>query len=144
MAVIVCYLFDGFSFESCAIGSDFLSHDKLLVESLVYQVYLYGLFSIAPLDIWSNIHYGYVGRSIGFTANELLTGSNIAQYVSNAVILEISGDTKDDKTAIEIGIELYEKYNLSKNITASIILREITSQPNNKIPVSKVNYYCFR
>lgn len=60
------------------------------------------------------MNYQYAGKSVGFTANELLTGSNIAQYVSNAVILEISGDTKDDKTAIEIGIELYEKYNLSK------------------------------
>lgn len=87
------------------------------------------------LDIWSNIHYGYVGRSIGFTANELLTGSNISQYVSDAVRLEISGDTMDDKTAIEIGIELYEKYNLSKNITTSILLRELTFQPNNKTPV---------
>lgn len=92
------------------------------------------------IDIWSNIHYGYVGRSVGFTANELLTGSNIAQYVSNAVQREIS----DDKTAIKIGIELYEKHNLSKDITASIILRKITSQPNSKIPVSKVNHYCSR
>ena len=96
------------------------------------------------IDIWSNIHYGYVGRSVGFTANELLTGSNIAQYVSNAVQREISGDTTDDKTAIKIGIELYEKHNLSKDITASIILRKITSQPNSKIPVSKVNHYCSR
>ena len=96
------------------------------------------------IDIWSNIHYGYVGRSVGFTANELLTGSNIAQYVSNAVQREISGDTTDDKTAINIGIELYEKHNLSKDITASIILRKITSQPNSKIPVSKVNHCCSR
>ena len=96
------------------------------------------------IDIWSNIHYGYVGRSVGFTANELLTGSNIAQYVSNAVQREISGDTTDDKTAIKIGIELYEKHNLSKDITASIILRKITSQTNSEIPVSKVNHYCSR
>lgn len=96
------------------------------------------------IDIWSNIHYGYVGRSVGFTANKLLTGSNIAQYVSNAVQREISGDTTDDKTAIKIGIELYEKHNLSKDITASIILRKITSQPNSKIPVSKVKHYCSR
>ncbi len=96
------------------------------------------------LDIWSNIHYGYVGRSVGFTANELITGSNIAQYVSDAVRLEMSGDTADDKTAMEIGIGLYEKYKLSKNITASILLREIISQPNNKLPVSKVKHYCLR
>jgi len=74
----------------------------------------------------------------------LLTGSNIAQYVSNAVQREISGDTTDDKTAIKIGIELYEKHNLSKDITASIILRKITSQTNSEIPVSKVNHYCSR
>ena len=95
------------------------------------------------IDIWSNIHYGYVGRSVGFTANELLTGSNIAQYVSNAVQREISGDTTDDKTAINIGIELYEKHNLSKDITASIILSKINSQSDGSFPVSKTTHYCF-
>ncbi|MDN3442694.1 hypothetical protein QL898_13815, partial [Psychrobacter sp. APC 3279] len=41
------YLFNSFSFECCTIGSDFLSHDKLLIESLVYQVWFYSFFSIA-------------------------------------------------------------------------------------------------
>ncbi len=38
---------DGFIFEFCVINSDFLSHGKLLIESPVSQVYLYGFFSIA-------------------------------------------------------------------------------------------------
>lgn len=95
------------------------------------------------IDIWSNIHYGYVGRSVGFTANELLTGSNIAQFVSNVVRLEISGDTIDDKTAMKIGIDLYEEYNLSKNITASIVLRKINST-DRSFPVSRTEHYCSR
>lgn len=96
------------------------------------------------IDIWSNIHYGYVGRSVGFTANELLTGSNIAQYVSNAVQREISGDTTDDKTAMQIGIELFETYPLSRDITATKILNQIISKPDSSFPKSKVKHYCFK
>ncbi|MGB6926833.1 MAG: hypothetical protein WBE07_10680, partial [Psychrobacter sp.] len=41
------YLLDGLGFKFVTVGSDFLGHDKLLLLCLVYQVYLYGLFSIA-------------------------------------------------------------------------------------------------
>ena len=51
---------------------------------------------------------------IELAENEQITGSNIAQYINNAVQREVSGDTTDDKTAVKIGIELYEKYNLRK------------------------------
>ncbi|MGB6927331.1 hypothetical protein, partial [Psychrobacter sp.] len=43
------YLLDGLGFKFVTVGSDFLGHDKLLLLCLVYQVYLYGLFSIAHI-----------------------------------------------------------------------------------------------
>ena len=47
VTVIIRYLFDSFCFEFCAIALLFLSHGKLFIESSLYQVYLYGFFSIA-------------------------------------------------------------------------------------------------
>ena len=32
------------------------------------------------LDVWSNIHYGYVGLSVGFTEDLLLKGSTGAKH----------------------------------------------------------------
>lgn len=96
------------------------------------------------LDIWSNIHYGYVGRSVGFTSNQLLTGSDTAQLLSNVSRLTMDGDTVDDKTAMQIGIELFETYPLSRDITATKILNQITSKPDSSFPKSKAKHYCFK
>ncbi|RDU58734.1 hypothetical protein CQA53_11965, partial [Helicobacter didelphidarum] len=30
-------------------------------------------------DIWSNIHYGYIGKAVGFSEIELLSGAGVAQ-----------------------------------------------------------------
>jgi hypothetical protein len=35
-------------------------------------------------DIWSNIHYGYVGRAVGFSFDELTQAAGIAQYLSDS------------------------------------------------------------
>lgn len=32
-------------------------------------------------DVWSNIHYGYVGLSVGFDEDTLLKGSDIQQFI---------------------------------------------------------------
>lgn len=98
------------------------------------------------LDIWSNIHYGYVGRSVGFTRNELMKGSDVQQKFKEVTSGNWSGagDTKDDETAMLIGIDLYEKYSLSKNVTTYKILDEIVSKENSKFPISKVKHYCLR
>ncbi|RDU58770.1 hypothetical protein CQA53_11900, partial [Helicobacter didelphidarum] len=34
-------------------------------------------------DIWSNIHYGYIGKAVGFSEIELLSGAGVAQVASN-------------------------------------------------------------
>jgi hypothetical protein len=35
-------------------------------------------------DVWSNIHYGYVGTAIGFGSNELIYGAGVAQIGSDS------------------------------------------------------------
>ena len=57
-------------------------------------------------DVWSNIHYGYVGLSVGFDEDTLLKGSDIQQFIleSKNIITKLklpSGDTNDDKTTIK-------------------------------------------
>ncbi len=34
-------------------------------------------------DVWSNIHYGYVGAAVGFTPAEMLNGAGLAQAVDD-------------------------------------------------------------
>jgi hypothetical protein len=54
------------------------------------------------LDIWSNIHYGYVGLAAAFTELELIQGSNIQSWLHNG-----SGDPLSDVVSIKIGFRLY-------------------------------------
>lgn len=57
-------------------------------------------------DLWGNIHYGYVGRFIGFTEKDILYGSAI-----NNVRNQVSGSSaKDDQFSVQIGIDLYDIY----------------------------------
>jgi hypothetical protein len=52
-------------------------------------------------DIWSNIHFGYVGRSTGFSREELLDGSHNP----------IAGETDNgDDLTVNLSVDLYEKY----------------------------------
>jgi len=54
------------------------------------------------LDIWSNIHYGYVGLAAGFLETELLWGSDLQSLWHNR-----SGDPPSDVASIKIGFRLY-------------------------------------
>lgn len=66
-------------------------------------------------DIWSNIHYGYIGLKSGFSESELLHGAGIAQIFDNN-ILEVNffdlsaNDDIDDQISIKIGFDLYYKF----------------------------------
>lgn len=90
-----------------------------------YENYLY------YYDIWSNIHYGYVGVACGFSESELLDGAGLEQIGSDIVRWKwpsgsenIEGlrafDDPSDRKSISIGISLYQTY--SENITSQIIL----------------------
>lgn len=62
-------------------------------------------------DVWSNIHYGFVGRYCGFSRQELLTGSDMQQIFSNIKNLKFfQGDDVADKITMQLGIDLYEEY----------------------------------
>jgi len=94
-------------------------------------------------DIWSNIHYGFVGRSVGFSAWMLKAGAGYAQYkagtspkgywerrfktMGDADFLAAFDDPKD-QAAIDIGIKLWEKHKL--DLTANKILSAIRARKN--------------
>ncbi|MGM0502712.1 MAG: polymorphic toxin type 44 domain-containing protein, partial [Bacillota bacterium] len=78
-------------------------------------------------DIWSNIHYGYLGLAVGFKKWELLSGAGVAQAkqgfdnvpegylrrrfekIGDADFLAALDDPKD-QASIEIGFELWENH----------------------------------
>ena len=71
-------------------------------------------------DVWSNIHYGYVGSTAGFSEAVLLDGAGLEQIGSTLLDLRlpekspaVSGlrtwDDSEDREAIKIGMELYRQ-----------------------------------
>jgi RHS repeat-associated protein len=81
--------------------------------------------SLYLFDIWSNIHYGYVGRASGFSQSELTGGAGIEQIGSDLVSKApphrspgadnwlASWDHPSDNEAIRIGIRLWDQYGLA-------------------------------
>lgn len=81
-----------------------------------------GLYSY---DIWSNIHYGYVGRATGFSQPELTGGAGVEQIGSDLYNRQwphqspgadnwLAGwDQPSDNAAIQIGIRLWDQYGLA-------------------------------
>ncbi|MBX3000487.1 MAG: hypothetical protein KF893_18350, partial [Caldilineaceae bacterium] len=78
-------------------------------------------------DVWSNIHYGYVGASVGFESDELLWGAGAAQFMnesrtnfSSPTYREVLSsplatrlDYSTDQAAISLGIHLWSTYGSS-------------------------------
>ncbi|MGB9873197.1 MAG: RHS repeat-associated core domain-containing protein, partial [Anaerolineae bacterium] len=80
-------------------------------------------------DIWSNIHYGYVGRASGFSQPELTGGAGVEQIGSDLYNYKdthqwphqspgtdswlASWDQPSDNAAIQIGIRLWNQYGLA-------------------------------
>ena len=72
-------------------------------------------------DVWSNMHYGYVGTAAGLSEAALLDGAGLEQIGSTWLRGEISKkftqepevrsfDDLADREAIEIGMKLYKNY----------------------------------
>jgi hypothetical protein len=93
-------------------------------------------------DIWSNIHYGYVGMAAGFSEQALLDGAGAEQMISDAVRklqdwdnrpgpqrsegvkgLRAWDDTPDRKS-IAIGVSLFTIYS-TEGVSAKIIMDEV-------------------
>lgn len=87
-------------------------------------------------DVWSNVHYGYVGKAAGFSDAVLLDGAGLEQIGSTLLRLSrpqrdatASGlrawDAPEDRAGIEMGIELYQSN--PNNLTTQILLNKILS-----------------
>jgi hypothetical protein len=84
-------------------------------------------------DVWSNIHYGWIGTAIGFTEKMLLDAAGLAQAWHDKKKTEIviaisknSGTELDDPLdppAIKIGINLWKKN--GKNISTTDVLNAV-------------------
>lgn len=98
--------------------------------------HLYGS-TLYYYEVWSNIHYGYVGRAAGFSESVLLDGAGLEQIGSDLARLNrpnrspgVDGlrawDDPHDRAAIVMGIDLYRRH--PKHVTAKeILLAVITS-----------------
>lgn len=85
-------------------------------------------------DIWSNVHYGYVGVACGFSESMLLDGAGLEQIGSTLLRWNwperspgVAGmrafDDPSDRESIRIGIRLYQS--TPENLTAEAVLRAI-------------------
>ena len=104
-------------------------------------------------DIWSNIHYGYVGRAGGLSESVLLDGAGAEQIVSDTLrkIGEVLQKPKDerklpgpnrsadidglrawddapDRTSIGIGIKLFSQHP-DGGVTAGMVMTEVLAIP---------------
>ncbi len=90
-------------------------------------------------QVWSNIHYGYVGRAAGFSEAQLLDGAGLEQIGSTLMrgkIPQRSGqmsglrawDDKDDRAAILMGIRLHQID--PKRVSASAVLKQVLASPD--------------
>ena len=97
-------------------------------------------------DIWSNIHYGYVGVAVGFTAAELINGAGIAQALDDAARAirkgrlptmqshpengswPASADDRPDHISIKLGCDLYA-VTKPHELTRDVLLQTIAAAP---------------
>lgn len=97
---------------------------------------------IYRFDIFSNVHYGYIGRAAGFSEEELLEGAGLAQLLHDLketpldevqwrkIVAEFrihnlkSYDQEEDQTAIKVGFRLWNS-NKSRPPSPDEILERI-------------------
>jgi len=93
-------------------------------------------------DIWSNVHYGYVGMAGGLSEGILLDGAGVEQIASDSIrkvqkwkerpgphrSADIEGmrawDDVADRTSISIGVKLY-RLHPNGGITAQMVMNEV-------------------
>lgn len=80
-------------------------YGRFSYDSATKRLYMY--------DIWSNVHYGFVGAAASFTAWELTAGAGAANLMSSlgaSLITYGQADDPRDQAAIRLGIDLWLKY----------------------------------
>ena len=109
------------------------------VTSSQYHKYQYHDYF---LDVWSNIHSGFVGRYCGFSEDFLNFGSDAQQFLSNLKRFDFSGDDPADKITIQLGMDLYTKYKDRVNeLDYQIILDEL--EKLSTVGESRLLHKCF-
>jgi Bacterial toxin 44 len=84
-------------------------------------------------DIWSNIHYGYVGASVGFSESTLLTGANAGEFFGAG-----GNDPVDDAMA-KIGFRMWQRH--GADIGEHQIASEVVSRKNWLLDVQESKTY---
>ncbi|HWL27825.1 MAG TPA: polymorphic toxin type 44 domain-containing protein [Burkholderiaceae bacterium] len=91
-------------------------------------------------DIWSNIHYGYVGVALGFSASEMISGAGLAQYLDNLRKSKpqndypelgpwpASADDVPDHLSIKLGTDLYYQV-MPHALKVETLLQKIAAVP---------------
>lgn len=90
-------------------------------------------------DVWSNLHYGYVGAAAGFSDAILLDGAGLEQIGSTLLRLQRPGRSPDvaglrawddphDRAAITLGIGLYRR--APQQVDAQDLLDLVVSSPD--------------
>ncbi|VAW84796.1 hypothetical protein MNBD_GAMMA18-240 [hydrothermal vent metagenome] len=90
-------------------------------------------------DVWSNVHYGYVGTAAGFSESVLLDGAGLEQIGSTLLRGALPSsdpsvqglrawDDPQDRAGIEIGIQLYHLY--PSGLSIQVLLNSILTDPN--------------
>jgi hypothetical protein len=86
-------------------------------EKQIWHLYDNTLYNY---EVWSNLHYGYVGKAAGFSNAVLLDGAGLEQIGSTLANLKLpertprvdglrAWDTLEDRAAITMGIDLYRR-----------------------------------
>jgi len=79
-------------------------------------------------DIWSNIHYGYVGRAIGFDSMTLQYGANLGDYF-------VGRNDAGDVLNTQIGIDLWDSDRL--NLTPQRLHQVILEHKNEYLRIQR-------
>lgn len=99
-------------------------------------------------DVWSNIHYGYVGKAAGFSDSVLLDGAGLEQIGSTLLRFSrpqrdttVSGlrawDDPHDRAGIEIGIDLYQRISPNALTTQNVLDVVLNSNRIEKKPFAQ-------
>ncbi|WP_207968376.1 polymorphic toxin type 44 domain-containing protein [Yersinia pseudotuberculosis] len=92
-------------------------------------------------DVWSNIHYGYVGLSLGFDESYLLLGSTLEQVRTS---IGSKPDPIDDITCMKIGYALYHQHGkYAETLDVRHILDALESASDLDLAISRQIHWCW-
>ena len=110
---------------------------KQMSESYYHKYKEYDFF----LDVWSNIHYGYVGLSVGFSEELLLKGSTWEQNMTPGAM---GDDTLDDITSMKIGFDLFHRFGKhAEKLTFQHILDALVNTSTSGFLESRTDHWCW-